>query len=174
MQIMDLIQKRSSIRNYADKRVEPEKLDYLLEAARLAPSACNFQPWHFVVIQSPEAKANIQSCYAREWFKSAPLYILVCSDHNQSWKRSFDNKDHADLDAAIAAEHICLVAAEQGLGTCWVCHFDAKRCAELFNLPAGVEAVAILPVGYPADPEAFLSSSKNRKPTSEIIAVDHF
>ncbi|MDR0758359.1 MAG: nitroreductase family protein [Tannerella sp.] len=174
MQLNDLIRKRCSIRNYSEKSVEPEKLDYVLEAARLAPSACNFQPWRFVVIRSAEARAKIQACYTRDWFKSAPLYILVCSDHNRSWKRPFDSKDHADIDVAIAAEHICLAAAEQGLGTCWVCHFDAKRCAEAFGLPIGIEATAIIPVGYPATPELFEQTPKQRKQAAEIIVADHF
>ncbi|MDR2120632.1 MAG: nitroreductase family protein [Tannerella sp.] len=174
MQLNDLIRKRCSIRNYSAKAVEPEKLDYVLEAARLAPSACNFQPWCFVVIQSAEAKAKIQACYPRDWFKSAPLYILVCSDHNQSWKRPSDSKDHADIDVSIAAEHICLAAVEQGLGTCWVCHFDVRQCAESFGLPLGVEATVIIPIGYPADPELFEQAKKKRKPAAEIIVTDYF
>jgi len=174
MQLYDLILKRCSIRSYSSRPVEQAKLDYVLEAARLAPSACNNQPWRFVVIRSDEAKVDIQSCYEREWFRSAPLYILVCSDHSRSWKRPQDGKDHADVDAAIAAEHICLAAAEQDLGTCWVCHFDAKRCAALFNIPADIEPVAIVPIGYPADPEMFAQAQKVRKKTEEIIVHERF
>ncbi|MDR1407948.1 MAG: nitroreductase family protein [Tannerella sp.] len=174
MQLNDLIRKRCSIRSYSPQPVEQEKLDYILEAARLAPSACNFQPWYFVVIRSDAAKVAIQACYEREWFRSAPLYILVCSDHNRSWKRPFDAKDHADIDVAIASEHICLAAAEQGLGTCWVCHFDAKRCAGAFGLPDGVEAAVIIPVGYPAGSGLFEQTSGPRKPAAEIIVADHF
>jgi len=174
MQLNDLIRKRCSIRSYSPQAVEQEKLDYILEAARLAPSACNLQPWRFVVIRSDKAKADIQACYERDWFRTAPVYILVCSDHSRSWKRPADGKDHADIDAAIATEHLCLAAAEQGLGTCWVCHFDTKRCAAAFGLPAAVEAVAIIPVGYPSDPRLFEQTSRERKAVAEVVVADHF
>jgi nitroreductase len=174
MQITDLIQKRCSVRNYSSRPVEKEKLDCVLEAARMAPSACNLQPWRFVVIRSPEGKEKIQACYAREWLRTAPLYILVCADHHRSWKRPSDGKDHADIDVSIATEHICLAATEQGLGTCWVCHFDAQLCARSFRLPEGIEPVVIIPVGYPAEPDVFERASKIRKPATEVILMESF
>jgi len=174
MQLLDLIRKRCSVRSYSTQAVESEKLDYILEAARLAPSAVNYQPWYFVVIQSSEGKEKIRACYARDWFKAAPLYILVCGDHNQSWKRSTDNKDHADIDTSIAMEHICLAATELGLGTCWVCNFDAELCARLFHLPEGIEPVAITPIGYPTDPELFDKTPKKRKLLAEVVVLESF
>ena len=110
MNLLELAQKRCSIRKYASSPVEDEKLAYILEAGRMAPSAVNFQPWYFVIIRQEAGRAKIQECYAREWFRSAPLYILVCGDHSQSWKRSSDRKDHMDIDVAIATEHISLAA----------------------------------------------------------------
>ena len=121
MNFLELTKRRCSVRKYASRPVETEKLDYILEAARMAPSAVNYQPWCFLVVKSDKGREKIQSCYPREWFKQAPCYIVVCGDHAQSWKRA-DGKDHMDIDAAIAAEHICLAAAEQGLGSCWVCN----------------------------------------------------
>lgn len=174
MLFIDLIQKRCSIREYSEQPVEQEKLDYILEAARLAPSACNCQPWQFIVIRSEEGKEKLRSCYGRDWFKTAPLYIVVCGDHEQAWKRSSDNKDHTDVDISIATEHICLAAVEQGLGTCWVCHFDAKRCSELFNIPANIEPIALIPIGYPASADLFEKTPKNRKPIDEIVIREQF
>jgi nitroreductase len=174
MQLIDLIQKRCSVRNYSSRPVEQEKLDYLLEAARLAPSACNLQPWRFVVIRSEEGKEKIQACYAREWLRTAPLYILICGDHHRSWKRAQDGKDHADIDVSIATEHICLAAAEQGLGTCWICNFDTALCTQSFHLPEGLEPVVIIPVGYPADPEVFERTPKIRKPAAEVVEAERF
>lgn len=101
MSFLELARKRCSIRKYAPKNVEQEKIDYILEAARLAPSAVNYQPWYFVWVQSAEGKAKLQECYPREWFKQAPYYLIVCGDHQQSWKRG-DHKDHMDIDTAIA------------------------------------------------------------------------
>jgi nitroreductase len=174
MQLIDLIRKRYSVRSYSPRAVEKEKTDYILEAARLAPSACNLQPWRFVVVESPEGREKIRACYEREWFGTAPLYIMVCGDHRHSWKRPFDGKDHADIDVAIATEHLCLAAAEQGLGTCWVCHFDAQRCARSFCLPEGVEPVALIPVGYPAEADSSGRTAGRRKPADEVIARERF
>ena len=86
MSFLELARKRCSIRKYAPKNVEQEKIDYILEAARLAPSAVNYQPWYFVWVQSAEGKAKLQEFYPREWFKQAPYYLIVCGDHQQSWK----------------------------------------------------------------------------------------
>lgn len=174
MKVIDLIKKRCSIREYANIPIEQEKLDYIFEAARLAPSACNLQPWRFVIIQSAEGKEKIRSCYERDWFKTAPLYILICGDHTESWKRNADNKDHADIDIAIATEHICLAATELSLGTCWVCHFDTKRCIELFNIPENIEPIVIIPIGYPANSNLFDSTPKKRKSIEEIILKESF
>lgn len=174
MKIMDLIQKRCSIRDYSDQPVEQEKLDYIIEAARLAPSACNLQPWRILIIQSDEGKEKIHMCYERDWFRTAPLYMIVCGDHDESWKRNSDKKDHADIDIAIATEHVCLAATEQGLGTCWVCHFDTKRCSELFNIPKNIEPIVIIPIGYPSDPDVFDKTSKKRKSTNEIVIRERF
>lgn len=174
MNLLEIMKKRCSIRQYASAPVEAEKMDYLLEAMRSAPSAVNFQPWYFIVVSRPEGLARIRACYPREWFASAPLYIIVCADHSQSWKRASDGKDHADIDAAIAAEHLCLAAAEQGLGTCWVCNFDAARCKEYFRLPASVEPVALVPVGYPLHPSLFEDAPKKRKSLQEIVKQETF
>ena len=172
---LDLVKKRCSIRDYdTNKPIEGEKLDYVLEAARLAPSACNLQPWYMVVITSEEEKEKICACYARDWMKTASTFILICGDRRASWKRASDAKDHVDVDVAIAIEHICLAAAEQDLGTCWVCNFDTVLCTRAFGLPEGVEPVAILPIGYPANKEAFATAKKSRKPMDEIVKQGHF
>ena len=134
-------------------------------AVRLAPSACNRQPWKFVVIQSDEAKAKIQQCYDREWFMSAPLYILCMRDKERNWVRG-DGKQHGDIDVAIAVEHLCLAAADEGLGTCWVCNYDTDVMRELFPSD-DFEAVAIIPLGHIADDCPRME--KNRKDMADII-----
>ena len=173
MSFLELARKRCSIRKYAPKNVEQEKIDYILEAARLAPSAVNYQPWYFVWVQSAEGKAKLQECYPREWFKQAPYYLIVCGDHQQSWKRG-DHKDHMDIDTAFATEHICLAAAEQGLGTCWVCNFDTELCRKHFKIPETIEPVVLIPFGYPSDPALFDETPKKRKPIEEIIKRESF
>ncbi len=174
MKFIELVGKRRSIRKYTQQLVEQDKIDYILEAARLAPSAVNFQPWYFILIKSEEGKKKIQKCYNRDWFKQAPYYLIACGDHNQSWKRS-DLKDHLDIDVAIATEHICLAAAEQGLGTCWVCNFDANLCKKYFNIPQSIEPLVFIPFGYPAEEDAFSDKfTKKRKPIDEILKQESF
>ena len=168
MTFLELVKSRISIRQYTSKKVEDEKLAYILECARLAPSAVNYQPWQFLVVKNDDVKKLIQQCYQAEWFADAPVIIVACTDTTQSWKRSFDNKDHADIDIAIAVEHICLAAAEQDLGTCWVCNFDAEKCSELLNLPANIHPVVLIPVGYT---QQTISRCPHRKSNDEIIKI---
>ncbi|MDR1525801.1 MAG: nitroreductase family protein [Tannerella sp.] len=165
MELLKLISKRRSLRQFLPDSVEQEKIDYLLECARLAPSAVNAQPWKFIIVKSPEKKALLYQCYGREWFSSAPLYIMALGDTHLSWKRNPDGKDHCDIDIAIAFEHLILAASEQGLGSCWVCNFDVELCRKLFNLPANLIPVAMTPIGYPAHD---LETVTNRKTIQEI------
>jgi nitroreductase len=148
MTVIDSIRKRYSVRSYLDKEVEKDKLLHILESGRIAPSAVNFQPIHFMVITDINEKQKIAEAYPRSWFKDAPVIIIALGDHSKSWKRN-DGKDHCDIDVAIAIDHMTLVATELGLGTCWVCAFDAKRCHEILELPDHLEVVALLPLGYP-------------------------
>ena len=151
MNFLDLVKTRRSVRQYLPREVESEKLDYIMECARQAPSAANFQPWIFFLVQSDQARNVVKQSYPRNWFLShpAPVLIIACGDKNQSWKRSHDQKDHADIDVAIAFEHFCLAAAEQGLGTCWICHFDPTIIQKGLNLPENLVPIAITPLGYP-------------------------
>ncbi|HHX17783.1 MAG TPA: nitroreductase [Clostridium sp.] len=170
MSFIELAKKRYSVRSYLDKPVEKEKILQVLEAGRIAPSAVNKQPWNFIVITNEATKSKIANTYPRDWFKTAPAIIVVCGDHSKSWKRS-DGKDHCDVDAAIAIDHMTLAAADIGLGTCWVCAFDAAKCHEVLNLPENLEVIALLPIGYPADtaPE-----NKKRLDISEIVTWEEY
>lgn len=153
MKFLELVTARKSVREYSTQEVETEKLDYILECARLAPSAVNFQPWSFIVIKSDEQKEKLKQCYRREWFNSPPVFVIACGNTTESWKRKYDGKDFWDVDVAIAVEHICLAATEQGLGSCWVCNFDVDLCKQLFELPEDIIPLAIIPLGYPAKEE---------------------
>jgi len=168
MNLKELIEARYSVRAYLPRPVEQEKIGYILECARLSPSACNLQPWLFYVISDKEMLEKVHRCYDREWFKTAPLHIIVCEDTSASWKRkNYDGKDHADIDAAIASEHICLAAAEIGLGTCWICNFNPEVLKEALSLPSGIEPVAIFPIGY-VDEEKSTPTEKKRNSISDI------
>ena len=168
---LGLVRQRYSLRDFAPVPVEQETLEYILETARLAPSAVNFQPWVFIVIRDTARLQALKTCYRRDWIETAPACIVVCADHAVSWKRR-DGKDHADIDAAIAAEHIALAATEQGLGTCWVCNFDTTICREVLHLPESVEPVVLLPIDYPSDQA--IEPEKKRKPLNEIVRWEEF
>ena len=116
-------------------------------------------------------KDKIYECYPRDWFKKAPVVIVVCGDRRKSWKRGSDNKDHMNIDAAIATEHMALAAAEMGLGTCWVCAFDASKCHDVLELPDYMEAIALLPLGYPESLEA---PEKKRKELKELVMFNKY
>ncbi|WP_108823194.1 nitroreductase family protein [Dysgonomonas sp. Marseille-P4361] len=168
MTLKKLIESRYSVRAYLPQPVEKEKVEYVLECARLAPSANNFQPWRFIVITSPERVKGIYKAYDREWFKTAPMHIVVCKDSSESWKRTnSDDKDFGDIDAAIAAEHICLAAAEIGLGTCWVCNFNPNILKQALRLPEHQDPIAIFPLGY-IDEAKNLIPEKKRKSLSDL------
>ena len=169
MDLLKLISKRRSVRQFLPDDIEQEKIDYLLECTRLAPSAVNYQPWKFIIVRSPEKKALLSQCYNREWFSQAPMYIIALGDTARSWKRKSDNKDHGDIDVAIAFEHLVLAATEKGLGTCWVCNFDAELCRELFGLPENMIPVAITPIGYPAQEPEEVSDRKSLQEITEVI-----
>jgi len=169
MEFIDIVKKRCSVREYSSQPVEREKLDYVLEAARLAPSACNFQPWSFYVIQDAEILQKLYTCCARESFKTAPVFIAVCGNRDVSWKRRSDNKDHCDIDIAIATEHLILAATEVGLGTCWICNFDSVRSKEILQLPDSQEIIALIPIGYPAKEDIWETTVKNRKKVEEVV-----
>jgi len=172
MNFIELARHRYSSRKYKNKEVEEAKLYLVLEAGRIAPSAVNYQPWIFIVVKG-ENKLNLQACYHREWFVSAPLYIVLCANHSQSWKRK-DGKDHADIDIAIAADHMTLAATDIGLATCWVCNFDKEKMIQVLNLPNEIEPAVILPLGY-ADDETDLSRhSSKRKKLEDIIYFEKF
>lgn len=106
MNFLELVKARYSARKYANRPVEAEKLDYIMECVRFAPSAVNFQPWRFRIVTDEAVLKALYSCYKREWLATAPCIIVACVDHNESWHRRADNKDHADIDIAIAVENI--------------------------------------------------------------------
>ena len=173
MQFNQLAKKRYSTRKYDSRPVEKEKLEYILEAGRIAPSAANYQPWFFIVVQDETQLRNMWETYHRPWFKDAPVHIVLCADHHVSWKR-IDGKDHADVDIAIAADHMTLAAAELNLGTCWICNFDPVKCTEVLGLPAHIEPVVILSLGYPLDEGDPERHHTKRKPINEIVRWERF
>jgi len=164
MEFSELIEARYSVRAYKPDPVEEEKLEYVLQAARLAPTAANRQPFQIIVIRTADQQAGLRRIYRRAWFRSAPLVIGVCSQPKRAWSRK-DGMSYHVVDATIAMDHLILAAADVGLGTCWVGAFDPTAARETLELPEDVEPIAFTPLGYPADsPKA-----KKRKPLEGLV-----
>lgn len=163
---MNLVRARYSCRDYdATAPVSDEEVSKVLDAARLAPSACNRQPWTFVVVRDEALRSRILA-KSRPAFMNAPVLIVACGHHDAAWHRPVDDKDHTDVDVSIAVEHICLAAAALQLGTCWVCSFDVEGTRAALELPDEVEPVALIPLGRPVSGDI---PTKTRKPESEIV-----
>ena len=169
MHFKELIKSRYSVRDYHTNKVDRTLLKEVVNAGRLAPSAANRQPWQFVVVDDDEILEKIRASYTRDWFSKAPNLIIVYGNHEESWKRSYDNKDHCDIDIAIAVDHMTLMATELGLGTCWVCHFNADVINDVIKNDKGLEPVAILTIGYPVENKPPI---KKRKDLDEVISFN--
>lgn len=169
MDFLSLVKSRFSSRNYQEKPIEQEKILAVLEAGRVSPSAVNYQPREFIVFTEPEARTRIAQSYHRPWLATAPVIIVVCGNHQTSWKRAADQKDFCDVDAAIAIDHMTLAATSLGLATCWVCNFDPEKCRETLGVPPHLEPIAIIPLAYPADQSDPDRHDNKRKPLSEIV-----
>ncbi|MDE5745583.1 MAG: nitroreductase family protein [Paramuribaculum sp.] len=169
--LYDVVAGRYSCRAYTPAPVSREMVLAVLDAARLAPSACNRQPWKFIIADNQETRELVIGAYGRDWVKDVQTFIIACGDHSQAWHRA-DGKDHTDIDVAIAVEHICLAASSLGLGTCWICNFDAKAISDGLSLPENLEPIAIIPIGYP-NPTAPVPA-KSRKAIDEIVKWGKF
>lgn len=166
MDIYEIVKARRSIRSYKPEPVEEEKIRRILEAAQCAPSAANRQPVCFVVIKDEHTKQQFKKAYHEAWFYTAPAIICVCSIPEKAWKRG-DGKNYADIDAAIAMDHLILAATQEGLGTCWIAAFKTPIIKSILKLPAGIEPVALTPIGYPMN----VPEPTNRKPWEELVRV---
>ena len=167
MEFSELIEKRYSVRAYKPDPVEDDKLQQVLEAARLAPTAANRQPFQLIVIHTAGREAELKRIYNRDWFVQAPLVICACGTPAQGWVRR-DGKNYNDVDVAIAMDHLILAAANLGLGTCWIAAFDPTAAREVLHLPDDVEPIAFTPLGYPADQPG----PKKRKALSKLVRCE--
>ena len=169
MNFLDLAQKRYSCRAYRPDPIEDEKLQQILEAMRLAPSATNLQPYRFIVVHTAGREAELNRIYFQPWFVEPPIVICACAIPAAAWRR-VDRKRYTDVDVAIAMDHLTLAATAAGLGTCWVASFDVRAAHEVLGIPPGIEPLAFTPLGYPADQPG----PKERKSLSELVRYENW
>jgi nitroreductase len=170
MEYSELIAARYSVRAYRPDPVEDEKLRAVLEAARLAPTADNRQPFQLVVMRTAGRAEEIGRIYARPWFVQAPLVVAVCAISSQAWVRESDRFNARLIDAAIVADHLILAATNLGLGTCWIAAFNVEAARSVLQLPPEAEPVVFTPLGYPAD----LPGPKIRKPLADLVRYERW
>lgn len=174
MNVEQAIQKRQSVRKYIDKKVEPEKLQICLQSARLAPSACNAQPWTFVVVDDSTLAKQVGeatvSLGMNKFGPDAPVFLVIVLE-----KPNFTSKvgtlikkiEYPLIDIGIAAENFCLQATELGLGTCMIGWFDEKKIKSLLNIPKSKSIALVISLGY--EPEDYLQRQKIRKPEEQVF-----
>jgi len=169
MEFMDLINGRYSVRRYKSKPVEGEKLEKILEALRVAPTAANKQPFKFIVVNTAGREEELETIYGADWFTQAPIVICGCAVPGEGWVRR-DGKNYSEVDVTIAMDHLILEATSLGLGTCWIAAFNADAARKVLNLPEGVEPVLFTTLGYPDDEPR----PKTRKELSQIVRYEHW
>ena len=169
MDFLELARKRYSVRSYKRDPVEKGKLERILEAARLAPTAVNIQPFQLLVIHTAGRESELLQIYNKKWFVQPPMVICACGIPGKSWVRN-DGKNYNDVDVTIVMDHLILAATAEGLGTCWIGAFDPVAAKKLLGLPAGVEPIALTPLGYAADK----APAKKRKPLADLVRYERW
>lgn len=170
MEFTKVIQRRYSVRAYRPDPLPEDALQRILEAARLAPTAVNRQPFQLIVIHTAGREAELKRVYKQDWFVQPPLIIAICGIPAQGWTRKYDGKNYTDVDVAIVMDHLILAATNEGLGTCWIGAFDPAAAREVLGLPEGVEPIAFTPLGYPADQPG----EKQRKGLTELVRYERW
>lgn len=180
MEFKDIVAARHSVRSFQDKPVEDEKIQYILECGRAAPSWANGQCWRFVVVQDPEVrKAIAETSKLNSWLRDAPVILAACADPRDSGIRN--EISYFSVDVAIAFQQMILAATDVGLGTCWLAAFDEEAVKEALKIPKPFRVIALSPLGYAAEKPTIrervtkaVAGSKRRKPLKSIVRYNHW
>ena len=168
MELYEAINKRRSVRAYQDRPIEQDKLDRVLNAGRLAPSARNAQAWKFVVVRNAEKRSAIAEAAEQPFLARAPVIVAAVSTEPERVMHC--GIPAGPVDCAIAMDHMTLAAVAEGLGTCWVGHFDQDACCRALGVPPTAEIMELMPLGYEADSPR----DKSRKPLDEVVCYESF
>ena len=169
MDVLDCIAQRYSVRGYRHDPIDDETLGKVLEAARLAPTAANRQPFRLLVVHTKGREDELARVYGRPWFVKAPLVLAVVAVPGEAWRR-MDGKPYDEVDAAIAMDQLVLAATSLGLGTCWVAAFDPAAAREVLGLPDDVAPIAFTPLGYPTT----APPAKKRRPLTDLVKYERW
>ena len=172
MDFLTLAKERYSCRYFSHKKVEQEKIDKILEAARLAPTGRNSQSQRILVLTDEAELNKLSGCTPYGW--NAPLVMIICYDKNECWHRDIDDFDGGSQDICIVTTHMMLEVTDLGLGSTWVGAFDPFKAREIYNVPENLEVAAILPIGYPSETAHPSRLHNDRKPVEEIAFYNKF
>ena len=169
MEVMEAIRKRRSIRRYAPDPIPDEKLNVILEAARLAPTACNYQPFRLIVVRDAATRRRLVSaCAGQAFIAEAPVVIVGCAFEDRAYQRQAGSYSSFAIDLSIVLDHLTLAAIDQGLGTCWIGAFDEQAVRQVVGVPQEVRVVALTPLGVPAESPRM----PPRKDIGELVCYD--
>lgn len=169
MEFYDVLKTRRSIRSFKPDPVDDAVLEKVLEAARIAPSGSNRQPWKFIVVKSRKTRERlVPACQNQKFLAEAPVIIAALSLSITSNRGMYMGKFSVLVDVSIAFDHLLLAARHEGLGTCWIGAFDNEEVKSILGVPEEIQVVALTPLGHPQDPEAF-HAVKDRKAMKEIV-----
>lgn len=171
MSVLDIIRERKSVRKYKEDSIPEEVLFRVLEAARLAPSGKNLQPWKFIIVKDRTLKEELAEASAGQFFiAKAPVIIVACGFPDYCYAHMGRYMKSWSVDVTIAVEHLILVAQEEGLGTCWIGSFEEQDVKSILNVPENVKVLALTPLGYPDEEPR----DRGRKTLEEIVSYDTF
>ena len=152
MDFYDVLKSRRSIRAFAERKIEAEKVKRLAESIYLAPSGCNRQPYRFLFVQDRALLEQLYEAIPQKFVRQAPLLAVAMVNRPLAWKmNSSDDRSIGEIDLAIAVEHLVLAAAAESLGSCWMAYFDTKKVEKILNIAPPYSADIIVPIGYPAE-----------------------
>ena len=171
MELYDAIRNRYSVRKYEDRDIEDDKLERVLEAGRIAPSARNVQPWKFIVVRDPETRAALVGASEQEWMSSAPVIIAIVGISGLEERIMYCGVPADPVDCAIAIDHMTLAAVAEGLGTCWIGHFRQDDCRKILGVPDEMVIIEMLTIGYP---EGEPKTDKKRKTLDEVVCYEKY
>ena len=172
MDFEKIINERYSVRNFKPEHLPKNVVDKILEAGHKAPTGCNFQPQRILVLNTDESISKLKECTKCHF--GAPSAMLVCHNKDESWKRVYDGALSSPVDAAIVATHMMLAAHNEGVGVCWVMHFNPEKMKEAYNIPENYEPVALLVMGYPSEDAKPIEMHYKFRPMDETVYYDSF
>ena len=172
MDFETLISERYSVRSFKSEHLPKVVIDNILHAGHKAPTGCNYQPQRILVMNTDESIAKLKTCTKCHF--NAPTAMLVCHNKEESWVRKYDGARSSPVDAVIVTTYMMLAAQNEGVGTCWVMHFDPAAMREAFNIPDNVEPIALLVMGYPSDDAKPLDMHFRSRPIDETVFYEGY